>query len=358
MPEVEHVVVCLAGRAELSSEFEALGVRIHHMEMASSANPVAAARRLRRIVEDERPHVVHGWLYHANFLLSLALLRGRDLPPIAWGIRSAYEGFNPKAAKTSLLVLFSRLLTRIPAVITFNSHRSMEQHEAIGYPASKFRYLPNGFDPERFKRRAEAREALRAEFGFAADDVVIMIVGRYDFTKDFPTFVRALALANAKNPKIRALMVGRGVDSSPELTNLLQQLSLERVVKRLGYSERTELLYSAGDVACSSSVSEGFPNVVAEALFSELPAVVTDVGMSAVLVGGEGSVVSAGDTEALAEGFLRLAALPEGERRAIGARARERMCSDYGLERAVRLHLDLYKELCKGASKGRVTDAR
>jgi len=82
-----------------------------------------------------------------------------------------------------------------------------------------------------------------------------------------------------------------------------------------------------------SSVVEGFPNVVAEAMASGLPCVVTDVGDAGEIVGNTGIVVSPGDPAALARAMLELSAMSVGDRASLGAAARQRVADNFTLER-------------------------
>ena len=86
--------------------------------------------------------------------------------------------------------------------------------------------------------------------------------------------------------------------------------------------------------------------MVAEAMASGVPCVVTDVGASAELVADDtGTLVPVGSTSALAEALGQFIALPRAERSDLGLQARERVLQDFGLQRTVAAYRDLYASL-------------
>jgi glycosyltransferase involved in cell wall biosynthesis len=102
---------------------------------------------------------------------------------------------------------------------------------------------------------------------------------------------------------------------------------------------------SALDIATSSSIVEGFPNVVGEAMASGVPCVVTDVGDCALIVGDSGRVMAPRHPEALAAAWAELLELPDGERLALGAKARERVKDNFSIGSVVAAYEGLYREM-------------
>src|SRR6185369_1126028 len=95
-------------------------------------------------------------------------------------------------------------------------------------------------------------------------------------------------------------------------------------------------------VATLASHGEALPNALLEAMALGTPCVAPDVGDIGALVGDTGIVVAAGDAQALADGWERLAAMSAAERHALGESARQRARDRYGLDRAVSAFEALY----------------
>jgi glycosyltransferase involved in cell wall biosynthesis len=114
-------------------------------------------------------------------------------------------------------------------------------------------------------------------------------------------------------------------------------------------SDVSELL-PAIDVATLASLGEALPNSLLEAMAAGVPCVAPDVGDIAELVGTTGDVVPAGDVDALATGWERLAAMREEDRRLLGDRARDRVVERFSLDRAAAAFEALYLEATVAAS--------
>ena len=103
------------------------------------------------------------------------------------------------------------------------------------------------------------------------------------------------------------------------------------------------------DILVSSSVSEGFSNVIGEAMACGVPCVVTDVGDSRLIVGDTGYVVPPGKPAALAEAMVAVLRLTESDRRSLGLAARRRVGANFSLEKIVQRYLTVWNDVlgCK-----------
>lgn len=97
-------------------------------------------------------------------------------------------------------ISYLRGLANRPVLILNNSQKSVAQHAALGYPASKTVVIPNGFDTEGFIPSDHARRSVRAELGIPENAILIGRIGRYHHTKDYPNFLRAAALVRREYP--------------------------------------------------------------------------------------------------------------------------------------------------------------
>ncbi len=341
-----HVIISLRERMPLADDFERLGVKVYCLGMAPARPSLQALVRLRRIISDESPDIIHSWLYHANCAVVCAMAGMAKKIPIIWGIRGSLDSGWLRGFSTALVIRLSALLSRFADVITFNSRISIVQHKEAGYVCKDCRYIPNGFQLERFQPQESCAAIIKGKYNIPDDYTLVGIAGRYNQAKDYPGFLRAMRLVVDSRPNVAALLMGRGVDQNNlEMADLMDQLKLGSNVYLLGAQDDLGKILPALDVFCSSSVTEGFPNVVAEALACGVPCVVTDVGMSAELVRGAGIVVPARDVKALADGILSLVALSSDERKKLGTNGRQKICQEYDLSSVVRHYHDLYHEV-------------
>ena len=112
----------------------------------------------------------------------------------------------------------------------------------------------------------------------------------------------------------------------------------------LGERRDVHRITAALDIATCSSIAEGFPNVIGEAMSCGVPCVVTDVGDSAWLVGDSGMVVPPRNHKALCEAWLKLIELGSEKRRVLGEKARKRIEEHFSIQMIVKKYEQLYEE--------------
>jgi glycosyltransferase involved in cell wall biosynthesis len=207
----------------------------------------------------------------------------------------------------------------------------------------KLRVIPNGTDLGRFHPDAEARAAVRAEFGIPQNAWVIGTVGRMAEVKNHPLLVRAAAPLLGEERHL--MIVGDGAEGE-RTRALAASLPAGKWMHFPGHRRDVSRLLTAFDVFTLSSDSEGLPLVLPEAMAVGLPVVTTNVGgISEVVKEGEtGFLVPARDEEALRDRLKRLrddAALAAR----MSARAREIAVARYSSERMVNEYITLYRRL-------------
>lgn len=319
-----HVISLMDG-GKHADTLRAAGVPVHSLGMPAGRPTLTSLLKLRALTRQISPSLLVGWMYHGNLAATLASWLGRRVP-VLWNVRQSLYSLALEKRGSALVI---KLLARLgfnPRAVLYNSAVSARQHEAIGYPATKTVLVPNGFDPARFAPSEEARISVREELGLPRDTVLIGRFGRHSAMKDYPTFMAAMKLVTGAH----ALIAGTGTQELTALT--AGDANLAARIHFLG--ERMDLprLTAALDIACSSSAfGEGFPNVVAEAMCSGVPCVVTDVGDSAWLLRDAGRVVPASRPEALATALMAVMSLPAPERAALGAAGRQRILNHFAL---------------------------
>ena len=342
-PALRHVVVSLTNLGEVGRKLRAQGVEVEALGMRSVRDLPGAIWRLRSLVRSIRPDVVQTWLYHANVIGGLvAKMSGRGT--LIWGIRGSGIPQSRLSSMQALVVLSSWLSRHLPDLIVCCAESARSAHVELGYYAPKMVVVPNGYDLTELVPSAGLRKESRSSFGFAEQDLVIGIVARYDPLKDFPNFVAAASSVAANVPNCRILMVGRGLDSrNIELNALLERGGQAHRFVLAGERRDVPRCLAAMDVFCLSSRSEGFPNVVSEAMAMRIPCVVTDAGDAAQIVADTGIVVPIQDSAALADGLRAMVGKSRAERAKLGQLARERIETNYSIETAAKQFQEIYE---------------
>jgi len=324
----QHVVSLGRGN-ELRGAFETSGVPVTELDASIWSIPRMLGH-IVRIVANETPRAIQGWMYHGDIAAALAhrLAPGRKQRKLFWNLRAS----NMDAARYGWLIRAEAWLSSWPDAIIANSKRGAAEHVRFGYRPRRLEVIANGVDVARFRSDAETRRAVRAELGISQDALVVINVARVDKMKDHPTFLRAMEMT----PNVTGLLVGKDTDT----------LALPPNARALGARHDVERLYAAADVVVSSSAfGEGFSNAIAEGMSAGLVPIATDVGDAAAIIGETGRIVPPGEGSALVFAIIAEAGLPQTERAARGAAARQRIVDRYSIDSAVSAYERLYSSV-------------
>ncbi|EAV45816.1 putative glycosyltransferase protein [Stappia aggregata IAM 12614] len=305
-------------------------VEYHSLNARGAVQMPGAILQLTGLMREKRPRAVLCWMYHAMVVGTLSA-RLAGAPPVFWTVRQALDDPRSLTRSTRIAVAGARILSSRAAGIVYNSARAREQHEQYGYAARYGKVIPNGVV---VPMRLDLTPRKARVFGIAA---------RFHPQKDHLTFFRAAAQIAAQFPDARFVAAGHGLDErNGEVLAMVAEAGLDPArLKLLGELRDMEDFYSQIDVLVLSSRTEGFPNVVAEAMSHARPVVTTDVGDAALIVADTGKVVSPGDPDALSEAIADVARLTAEEVADLGRRARQRVEENYQVTHI----LDEYREV-------------
>lgn len=348
-------VISMRNHGELREQIEAMGIPVFTLGVRGSVPGPFAVARLIRVVRQFRPELIHGWMYHGNLAAQFAGAFAHDKPSVVWSVHQSLYSFDYEKWLTTLIIKLGAPLSRLADKIIYNSIKSATQHEAVGYQAAHRALHYYGFDTEKFAPSETARQDVRAELGLAPETILIGLAGRYHPIKDHANFLRAAALVSRKCSDVRFIMCGRGVShDNAALQILIDKLDIGASTHLLGDRRDIERIFAALDIAVSASFSEGFPNVVGEAMAAGVPCVVTDVSDLPEVVGATGRLVPRRDPEALAGALEELIEMGGQARTALGRAARQRIINNFSLTKAVAQYEETYESLLHEASDRRV----
>jgi glycosyltransferase involved in cell wall biosynthesis len=342
----ELSVVSLIDDLTVAGPILRAGIRVVTMGMKAGVADPRGVVRLARHLREIDPDIIQTWMDHSNLIGSIAALAA-PRARVVWGIHHSHHVRGVAKSSTLLTVSACARLSRwLSSRIVYCSEHSRVLYRRHGFDEARTVVVPNGFDLERFKPDAGAREAVRRELALPPEAVLIGLVARYDPVKDHAGFLRAAALLAREHPEAHFLLCGSRVNrENRELFTQVEALGLTARCHLLGARSDVPRIHNALDVATSSSISEAFPLVVGEAMACGVPCVVTDVGDSALLVGPTGKVVRPRDPAALAAAWGQVLALGPAGRAALGMAARQRVSERYELRAVTRRYEALYERL-------------
>ncbi|WP_431223023.1 glycosyltransferase [Serratia sp. L9] len=321
-------VISLTPPLAFQERLSAAGIPLCSLEMHSAKHLPFALWRLRKLLKESPPDIVHGHMVHANLLVRLVRILVPNLKVICTA-HNTREGGKLRDWAYRLTNPLSQLNTTISEAAT----RRFTEEKV--FPREKTRTIFNGIDTDKF-HPANQRDEKAGPFRWLA-------VGRLMEQKDYPTLITAFSHL----PQSKLLIAGQGKLLSA-LQRQVKDLGLEERIDFLGVRHDIDELYRQVDGFVLSSEWEGYGLVVAEAMASELPVVVTDSGGPGEIVGREGKaglLVPIKDPQALASALAAIEALPFKERETMGKQARQQIQERFSLNQIVTLWEQIYAGL-------------
>ena len=310
----------------------------------------AAAGALEALAEADPPDVVLSSLYVSNFLAARAWPAGR--PPLVWSVRGSDV---PWTSGRRLYFEAGRRLAERPRRVIYNSFAGRDWHLRRGFPQEGATVIVNGIDTESLRRDRRRGEDLRRRWNVGEGELLVGLVGRISPMKDHGTFLEAAAAVAARLPSVRFVCVGAGpARRASKLRRRAEALGLTHRLVWAGEMRRMDRVYNSFDVLASSSAhGEGFSNVLAEAMACEVPAVATDCGDAARVLGDCGAIVARRDSGALAAALLEVLEQPREVRQAQGEKARARVVERFSVEAMVEGTGTLLRSVVETSEGGR-----
>ncbi|WP_020395545.1 glycosyltransferase [Thiolinea disciformis] len=345
----KHHVVSLTSLGNIGLLLRKNGIPVHSLNLTSILNAPYVFFKLLKIIYFTKPSVVHTWMYHANFLGGLATLVTGNRN-IIWAIHNSDISVkNGTAISTKYIMKISSFLSYIiPNRIVCVSNTSASAHIKYGYKKSIISIIPNGFDIQKIKSSAniEERIKIRELLNISDDYILVGSVGRYNDYKDYPTFIRAAAIILKLNRKVKFLLIGKNLDQ--ENQSLMDQINNTGHAENfilIGEQSNIPLYLAAMDIFCLHSISEGFPNVLGEAMCMALPCITTNAGDSALMLRNPHLICPVEDPYTLANKILNLISMNETERKKIGKELENIIERNYTIQKIRELYETLYSKV-------------
>lgn len=301
-------------------------------------NRLLKINRLINLLKEIRPHIVHCYMFTANFYGRLASIVTRT-PIIIASKRNAEEVGKDK---TSFRMLIDKLLAKYSDGIICNSNSSaINLIKKYGFDRNKIFVVQNGI------RKIEIEELSNLYKKVKHINTVVGTIGSLTPRKNQKLFLDMARqiLEKTKNSNITFNIIGEG-----ELREILENDSkisgIESNVKFLGERNDIYNLLMQTDVFVMTSLYEGMPNTIMEAMMAGLPVVASNIGGNNELVvhGKTGFLCDVNDAQAFAKYVLLLIKDKKLSKR-MGESGRQRIIREFGIDMMVKKTEEIYQKL-------------
>jgi glycosyltransferase involved in cell wall biosynthesis len=289
------------------------------------------------ISEVEKETLIQSWLYISN-LLSFIIVKSISFKlPILWSIRrsSVPSGINGVVSRVCGLV---SKLVKIQIVCCAKS--GIINHINSGYSCKNFHYIPNIVNHEVFK---PSENFLKIN----ASPLIIGTVGRNVPEKGYYYLAETVKYLLGNNEfsevvnNIKFVLIGRNLNFYDyfESDVLLQ---VKRIVTIVDETEHVDQYMKSFDVYCQPSLTEGFPNVLAESMASGAVPIATNVGDTSIIVGETGYLVNSKSAVEISNAIRNFYNLPDKEKIKLKKMSVSRVKENFSSDRVISDYTDLY----------------
>lgn len=338
----KQYIICLGNRGYYSQKIEEIGLEIYHINF-SSWHFVKSVTKFIIILKKISPDIIQGWMNHGNFTSILALLILNFKPIVYWNIRQSFYKNKNDLFYTKFLFLFNILFSRIPKKIIINSNISKIQLQNFGFNIDSFKFIPNGFDPNYWVRDLSFRELKRENLGIENLDFVIGYVGRYHPMKNIILLLKAFEIISINFSNSKLVIIGHKEDDFNKFEKQIFDKIPNNQIILLNQIYDINKYYSIFDLFTLCSVSEGFPNVLGEAMSCELCCISTNVGEAPALLQDVGFIIPVDDLDALVSKMTNCIENLEMTKN-MGILARNKIVKTYSLQNTVNQYINLYTD--------------
>jgi glycosyltransferase involved in cell wall biosynthesis len=341
--QYRFLFVCLDDLGTLGEELAKEGFAVHVLGRRPGLD-WRCMLRLAGLLRREGVQLLHAHQYTPFFYAATARWLSGRVPVLF----TEHGRHFPDYPRRKRMLANRLLLNRHDRIVGVGQAVRQALIDNEGIAAERAQVIYNGIDLSPYRNGVPSRELTRKNMGVEPGDFVIMQVARLDYLKDHATALRTLGRVVKQLPRARLVLVGEG----PELEKIqehIHQSELAAHVRLLGLRKDVAQLLPAADLFLLTSISEGIPLTVIEAMAARLPVVATRVGGLGEIITEEatGLLAPSGDDEALAKHILRLAEDPS-QRAHMGQLGRERALAKFSEPQMHAGYQKLYEEMLCG----------
>jgi glycosyltransferase involved in cell wall biosynthesis len=320
----------------LVSSLQNKGAEVICFNRKNALGMMMSVPAIAKLLHEKKVDMVHCHLPLAGIAGRLAARFSRI--PVIYTEHNVMERYHPWTRRANL---WSWKLQKAVVAVSEEVKSSILAHAGNSVPVT---VVPNGIPVDSFSSAPNDRADSRERSAIPAKAPVIGTVAVFRKQKDLPTWLRAARLIRDRYPDTHFLIVGDG-PLKADAESIARSLRLDNVVHFPGIQENVKPYYAAMDIYMNSSIFEGLPLSLLEAMAMKLPVVATEVGgMPEVIINGKtGFLVPPHSPEALAKQICLLLSNEE-MRHQFGQEGRFLVEERFSMKRMVRQLEDLYLE--------------
>jgi glycosyltransferase involved in cell wall biosynthesis len=340
-------------------------IYIPEMSRELSAKDVVSLWKVFRQIWHEKPDIIHTHTAKAGTIGRVAgffyrWLAWKNVKMIHTYHGHVFHSYYGKR-KTGIFLFIEKTLAKLTdKIIAISSQQKFEINEKFGVgKPSQFQVIQLGIDLVPFEAVDSKHNILREEIGAKSDEILVGFVGRLTEIKNIPLLLKTAKIYKERrqtdSSKLKFVIIGDG-NMRENLEREAAELDIKDVVTFLGNRNDSDIFYSGLDIVALTSLNEGTPLSLIEAMANGKPVISTAVGGVVDLIGEivedredfkvctRGIRTNSDDSEGFFNG-LNYLVQTENLRKTLGAKGKEFVQNHYSKERLIKDISDLYRNL-------------
>ena len=286
---LEHEIICLNRGGVLKNKFKKLKIRVICLNLDKNfIKGIVYCFNYIKKKKNKQKTIIQTWLPHADLIGGL-ISKFCGFTKIIWNIRISNFTTGSFKIKTFLIVIINGILSHfIPKKIISCSVAGIKTHTRLGYNKDIFYLIHNGF---------EKKKILKRSFKFSKK-FTIGIFSRYHKVKNHSYLFKALSILKDKEYKFNLLLLGPNIDVYNK--KLLEDIKINNIQNEVIFIKKKSIIdiskyFSYLDLYILCSKTEGFPNILGEAIINGINVLSTDVGDAKLMVPSKKNIVHNSD---------------------------------------------------------------
>ncbi|TWT27774.1 glycosyltransferase [Planomicrobium sp. CPCC 101110] len=340
-PNATMVVVTLLNANYFYDAIANTGTKVYRLNIDQGRLSSLRIFELFKIIKREKPDVIQTWMYHCD-LFGILLKMVFPKVKLVWNIRHSHLVKGADKGTTILVARILSLLSFMPDKIICGSTAAQQYHTELGYRKNKTLVIPNGFDTDIFAPNNQVKNDIKRELKIPEDHLVIGHVGRAKKIKNQIDLIKAFAEISKVHKNVTLVLLGKGMVEEYKTHELIVNNPNIRLLEETPNVAR---YLKAFDLFVLPSLSEGFPNVIGEAMASGVACISTEVGDSPQIIGNYEFIAKRNSLDDLREKINYWLELEEEKKEELKVSSRKRILELYSIEKIVQLYVSLYRKV-------------
>lgn len=304
-------IICLGSIGVFSNKFKNLSIQVEHLNMKKNFfSFITSFFKIIKMLKATQPDVVQTWMYHSDLLGGLSA-KICKVKKIYWTIVTSNLNINFIGRQTFFVAKICSILSKlIPNKIITVAKSAIKVHTNISYDKKKFIHIPIGFEINYSKiNNKKEKKYLKNIFTKLKleNKFIIGSVARWHSYKNQILLLKSLSILKDKDVDFFCFLVGTDINYNNKiLLNEMKQLNLDKKnILLIEQLDDINYFMKEIDLFVLTSLGEGMPNVIGEAMLNETPCISSDVGDCAYLIDDTGWIFESNNLEQLTDTLIK-----------------------------------------------------